>query len=151
MPSLEEIKQILKIQKNRCFYCNRKFGRERQPTKDHLLCGGPHCALNIVMACLSCNSRRCDIPFRTYCKLLSTAQNKRILLCLSKRLLCHDFEKLGNVPLDAFLMALEEHNPKHWRYRNILSVEAFSRRNAGMNRLLPSTGAQILKRAFPRN
>jgi 5-methylcytosine-specific restriction endonuclease McrA len=74
-----EILHIKDSQKGRCIYCHRLFTGELVPSKDHLLplvAGGSDWALNIVLACRSCNSKRCDIPFRTYCTLLSPAQNK---------------------------------------------------------------------------
>ncbi len=87
--SKTEIQEILALQENRCIYCNIIFTNKVLPTKDHLLPiarGGTDWALNIVMACRRCNSRRSTLPFRTYCKLLSATQNRRILNHLRRRL-----------------------------------------------------------------
>ena len=86
----EELSEIAAIQENRCLYRNVEFSDQNKPTKDHLLTladGGTNWPLNIVLACRRCNSRRCDIPFRTYCTLLSQKQNVRILGRLKRRLL----------------------------------------------------------------
>jgi hypothetical protein len=58
----------------------RLFGPELIPTRDRLLAlnqGGGDWPLNIVLACRSCNSSRCDLLFRTFCRMLSPAQNKQ--------------------------------------------------------------------------
>lgn len=78
----QDITDIHTKQKGRCIYCNRLFGADLLPTRDHLLSltsGGGDWPRNIVMACRSCNSSRCDLPFRTYCRMLSPAQNERII------------------------------------------------------------------------
>ncbi|MFP5226882.1 MAG: HNH endonuclease, partial [Acidobacteriota bacterium] len=76
--SVDEVAEIVQLQENRCFYCNLLFdGTRGQATKDHLLpvtSGGTDWALNIVIACRRCNARRGNIPFRTYCTLLSPRQ-----------------------------------------------------------------------------
>ena len=145
--SREDICGILALQKRRCIYCNKKFTQNKVlPTKDHLLPvvhGGGNSSLNIVMACRKCNSRRCNIPFRTYCKLLSRTQNRRILAHLTRRLLAVDFDHLCVEEFSSFDMGLELHEPRHPRYLDIRSISAIADRNAAKNRLLPRTGSLI--------
>ena len=52
--------------------------RTPETTKDHIVCDGENWSLNIVMACRSCNSRRCDIPFRTHQAPQSDSESKNI-------------------------------------------------------------------------
>jgi hypothetical protein len=109
-------------------------------TKDHLLSvkyGGSNWALNIVLACKSCNSRRGDIPFRTYCKLLSEVQNRRILAHLKRRILAIDFANLGKGAFISFYVGIELHDPKHSRFRMILRDSAVARHNAKLAKLIP--------------
>jgi hypothetical protein len=97
-----EIQEILTLQENRCIYCNVLFSEREIPTRDHLnpvLRQGTDRALNIVMACRSCNSRRGLTYFRTYCKRLSPTQNRRILQHLCRRIDVTDLEYL---PPNAF-------------------------------------------------
>jgi 5-methylcytosine-specific restriction endonuclease McrA len=144
-----EILEVLALQKNRCVYCGAKFTDERPPTKDHLLAiadGGTDWALNILMACRRCNSRRGDIPFRTYCKLLSQKRNQRIVELLEKRLLATDFLKLPSEALISFDKGLAHHDPKHWRFLDIQSASAAARQNVTRNQLLPRTRRLILSR-----
>ncbi|MGO9168783.1 MAG: HNH endonuclease [Candidatus Sulfotelmatobacter sp.] len=148
--SSEEIQEILEIQRGRCFYCNSKFTDGLRCERDHLLSiagGGANWALNIVLACKSCNSRRCDIPFRTYCKLLSPTQNRRMLVCLRKRLMALDPSNLPYEALAAFNSALAEHDPRHWRYLDIQHRHSKRREYATRNRLFPGSVSLILKGA----
>jgi hypothetical protein len=141
-----EVREILALQKHRCIYCNGQFSEDRSPTKDHVLAiadGGANWASNIVMSCRSCNSRRCDIPFRTYCSLLSSKQNLRILEFLKRRLLALDALKLPMEVLKSFERALRRHEPNHWRHVDIQRGSASARRNVVQNRLLPSTIIQL--------
>lgn len=144
--SPKEIEEILAIQENCCIYCNVNFTKEVRPTKDHLLpismCGS-NWSSNIVMACKPCNLRRSDIPFRTYCRLLSRTQNQRILMHLSRRLLALDEDDEAQVD---FLVGLAYHNSRHRRYRGIQRTSAIARRNAATNQLLPQTASLILKK-----
>jgi 5-methylcytosine-specific restriction endonuclease McrA len=90
-----EIQEILTLQENRCIYCNVLFTEKEIPTRDHLkpiLRGGTDWALNIVMACRSCNSRRSLTHFRAHCKRLSPTQNQRILQHLCRRIDAIDLE-----------------------------------------------------------
>src|ERR1700688_4858023 len=147
--SRKEIQDIVTIQNGRCIYCNVRFTKRVPPTKDHLLAiadGGANWGLNILMACRSCHSRRCDLPFRTYCKLLSPAQNRRILLHLSERLLSPNFDNSPSENRACFDLGLALHNPKHWRYRNIQQSSATAQRNAKLNSLLPPTANRILEK-----
>lgn len=93
-----EIQEILALQENRCIYCNVLFTESEVPTRDHLIPitrGGTDWALNIVMACRSCNSRRSTRHFRAYCKSLSPAQKQKIVQHLIRRI---DAIELGYVP-----------------------------------------------------
>lgn len=146
----EEIEGILAIQTNRCIYCHVLFTEMIRPTKDHILpvsMGGANWSLNIVLACRSCNSRRGDIPFRTYCKLLSRAQNRRILMQLRKRLIALDINAIEEEALKSFFIGLEDHDSRHWRYRDIQKISPIARRNAAANKLLPRTPILIMKSA----
>src|SRR5713101_5482636 len=129
MQRQQELQRILRLQEQRCIYCNVRFTRRTSATRDHIVCGGENWSLNIVMACRSCNSRRCDIPFRTYCKLLSPTQNRRIVLHLCRRLLALEVDALPEGRLAYFEMGLAAHEPKHWRYRHIRRWSAVARRN----------------------
>lgn len=145
--SSAEINWIVKMQDGRCIYCNKVFGKRILPTRDHLLAladGGANWAMNIVMACRSCNSRRCDIPFRTYCKLLSPTQNRRILSCLRRRLVAVDIDQISDEALASFHAGLSLHDPRHRRYLMIQRDSVTARKNAARNRLLPRTGSLVL-------
>jgi len=138
--SPEDIQEILAAQGRRCIYCNVRFTRRVPAEKDHLLAvrhGGANWAFNLIMACKRCNSRRCDIPFRTYCRLLSPAQNKRILAHLCKRLAALDFDHLSIGALASLELGLSAHDPRHWRYCDIQRKYPAARRNAAQNQLLP--------------
>jgi len=150
--SATEIQEILALQENRCIYCNALFTGELRPTRDHLLpvnYGGGDWSLNIVLACRRCNSRRGTIPFRTYCKLLSPAQNRRILKAMAKRTAAIDFDRLSDEAFGSFFLGISHHEPRHGRYLDILSMSALARRNAATNTLLPRTPALFLKKANP--
>lgn len=150
--TVREIEEVLALQENRCIYCNVRFARGIRPTKDHLLAiadGGTDWALNIIMACRFCNSRRCDIPFRTYCKLLSERQNERILTHLGKRLLALDLSSVPDEALMSFDEAIAYHDAKHRRFLDIQNESAIARRNANRNQLFPRTRSLILKRYVP--
>jgi 5-methylcytosine-specific restriction endonuclease McrA len=147
-----EIQAILALQDNRCIYCHAEFTSEVRPTKDHLLAiadGGGNWAQNIVMACQRCNSRRCDIPFRTYCRLLSQKQNQRILKHLGARLLASDLRAWPDGALDSFDNGLADDDIRHWRFVDIQNNSVEAHRNASRNEALPRTRSQILKKAFP--
>jgi HNH endonuclease len=147
--SSEEVEDILGIQKHRCFYCNRRFTDKVRWERDHLASiasGGADWALNIVMACKSCNSRRCDIPFRTFCKLLSPTRNKRMLMCLYRRIVALDPDNLPYEALATLDLGLAEHDPQHWRYRDIRDSSPEARKYASKNPLFPRSVALILKK-----
>lgn len=104
-------------------YCNKRFTDAMRPSRDHVLSitnGGGDWAMNIVIACRSCNSRRGDIPFRTYCKLLSPKQNERILNLIGRRLAATDFASLPDGAELCFAKGLALHDPRHWRFVDIL-------------------------------
>lgn len=142
----EEIRGILALQEGRCIYCNAAFTHEHLPSEDHLLPvseGGSDSAHNIVLACRGCNSSRGNIPFRTYCKLLSLAQNRRVLMHLARRLSALESKEAIN----CFVAGLAKHDSKHPRYLDILRMRSTARRNAKANRLLPGSATAILKNA----
>jgi 5-methylcytosine-specific restriction endonuclease McrA len=146
-PSPSEIAFILLSQKGRCIYCHRLFTKELLPTKDHLLplvAGGSDWVLNIVLACRSCNSARGDIPFRTYCTLLSPTQNRRIVINIARRLVAMEEGAVGTEAFVCFQEALAKHDPKHSRY---CVSKGRNDRNVKTKRLLPRTPLAIL-RAF---
>ena len=148
--SILEIQEILSFQENRCIYCNKLFANGVQATKDHLIPvshGGTKWATNIVMACHRCNSRRGTIPFRTYCKLLSPTQNRRILRCLGRRIGAISPEELPEGVFEAFCEGIARHDPRHRRYRFILGISAVARRYAATNKLLSATPHLIRRRA----
>lgn len=142
----EEIDAILQLQKGRCIYCNVLFTADIRPTRDHLVplsYKGTAWPLNIVLACRSCNSRRGEIPFRTFCRLLSPRQNERILQHLFRRIRAIDFNNPGSGYED-FEIALRMHVPNDGRYRMILDTKARYRENARRNKLLPRGTIGIL-------
>lgn len=146
-----EIERILAFQGNRCIYCNERFTQKRRPSCDHILPltrGGGDWALNIVMACRRCNSSRGNIPFRTFCKLLSSTQNKRIRVQLRDRLLAIDFDRLPTDAFACFTEGLSLHEPSHWRFRDIQRWNPRARSNASANHLLPRSALGILRQAI---
>jgi 5-methylcytosine-specific restriction endonuclease McrA len=148
--SPEEIQEILAFQKRRCLYCNSRFTDACRPSKDHLLPvteGGTNSALNIVLACKSCNSSRGSIPFRTFCKLLSPAQNRRILEQLRIRLSTLATGGVSEEGFRCFVKGLAMHDPKHFRYCDIQRMRTTAHRNAKTNRLLPGNVKAILRDA----
>jgi 5-methylcytosine-specific restriction endonuclease McrA len=143
----EEMRIVLALQYGRCIYCNALFTDESHPSEDHLLPvskGGSDWALNIVLACWRCNSRRTYIPFRTFCKLLSPTQNKRILANLKRRLLAIDIKSTQREALLSFEEGLAMHSPQIYSQLGTLDTRS-ARRNLETNRLLPSSAAAILE------
>lgn len=58
----EQVRMLL-IRARRCYYCNRRFGKQLPPTVDHVVpisTGGPHSIDNLLVACKSCNSVKRD-------------------------------------------------------------------------------------------
>ena len=140
----EEIAEILALQKGRCIYCNARFTDECRSTRDHFLPvarGGSDWALNIVLACRSCNSSRCNVPFRSFCRYLSTKQNVRILAHLKRRLLALEPDGLNREGLGAFCVGLALHD------RSAMKDHALLRRGAVAKRLLPANATALLKRS----
>jgi 5-methylcytosine-specific restriction endonuclease McrA len=135
----QDIAEILVKQKGRCIYCNRLFGPDLVPTTDHLLAltyGGGDWPLNIVLACRSCNSSRCDLPFRTYVRMLSPTQNKRILAHLVERLRDLKNDQVTREGLACFNYALTLHDTKSLRFK-MMRHEPAARRNLQLNKLMP--------------
>lgn len=143
-----QVEEILAIQEHRCIYCNRRFENGFAATIDHLLpvsLGGTDWALNILMACHACNSRRGTTPFRTYCKTLSPTQNRRILSCLIRRMISIREGSVQEREFAIFVVALRMHNPRDRSYRWLLAHSEKCRKYASENLLLP-TVTQLLKR-----
>lgn len=137
--SKAEIEAILALQEGRCIYCHKRFTDKLRATRDHLVpvsYGGTSWALNIVLACHSCNSRRGEVPFRTFCRLLSPRQNERIFNHLMRRIRAIDFQNVSGGYEDLEI-ALRLHVPNDFRYKMILSMKAAYRENARRNKLLP--------------
>lgn len=135
----QEIDSIFELQRGRCIYCHALFTDTRRPTRDHLVplsYGGTAWALNLVLACHSCNSRRGEIPFRTFCRLLSPQQNERIFNHLIRRIQTIDFNNVGN-GFEQLEIALRLHLPNDRRYKMVLGIKAKYRENARRNKLLP--------------
>lgn len=135
----QEIDAILELQEARCIYCHVLFTDTKRPTRDHLVplsYGGTARALNLVLACHSCNSRRGEVPFRTFCRLLSPRQNERIFNHLIRRIRTIDFNNVGK-GYEEFEFALRLHLPNDRRYKMILGMKAKYRENARRNKLLP--------------
>jgi hypothetical protein len=146
----EEIREILLAQAGRCIYCNVKFTDECHPSKDHLLPllrGGGDWSLNIVLACRSCNSRRGAMPFRTFCRLLSPLQNRRILKHLHRRVIAIKADAVSESALKCLIVGLALNEPKDERFQEIQRTRLSARRNAAQNRLLPATVSALLKQA----
>jgi 5-methylcytosine-specific restriction endonuclease McrA len=144
--SPSDIGDILMLQEGRCIYCNKKFTDKLCPSKDHILpltYRGSNWALNIVLACRSCNSSRGNIPFRTFCNLLSPVQNKRILMHLTRRLNALDTGRISKEGLDCLVKGLVNHDPRHPQYLNIRKIRVNTHRNAEINRLLPGTIEEV--------
>lgn len=152
--SPKEMREILALQDNRCIYCNTEFTDEIRPTEDHLLAvadGGTNWAANIVMACWRCNCRRSDIPFRTYCKLLSQRQNRRILAHLVKRIVAMDDPNVPGCAVASFDEGLAHHDAKHPRFINMRKRSVVARRCAAANQLLPRTRDLLVKEATAKS
>lgn len=61
----------------RCFYCNKKFTREKIRTVDHIypkMWGGPTITNNLVPCCDKCNYEKGNLNERQYKKLLNSIQ-----------------------------------------------------------------------------
>ena len=147
-----EIRAILELQKGRCIYCNIEFTTERRPTRDHLIplvMGGGDWALIIVLACHSYNARRGEIPFRTFCRLLSPKQNERILNHLYRRIKTTDFKKIDE-GYGYFEVGLRLHEPHHGRYKMILTMKRKYRENAKKNKLFPAGVDGVLRELIRR-
>jgi hypothetical protein len=144
--STEEIQAIQALQNNRCIYCDIQFSDKIRPSLDHLLPainGGTNWHTNIVLACKRCNSSRCAIPFRTYCRFLSPEQNIKILFHLHRRIMALDIDNLPTGAFRAFLEGLD--HVKVGRLSN--EVGEARRKNWKLNKLLPSDPSLIIKMA----
>jgi hypothetical protein len=129
-----ELSQILALQNNRCIWCDVEFSSSIRHSRDHLLpvaYGGSDWAYNIVMACISCNSRRRDIPFRTYCKLLSSRQYRRTAAHMKRRLKTFDYDNMPDDMHENLWRALAFDDPDNSQYRQILKDMSNKRKKAG--------------------
>lgn len=147
----QEIDEILTLRKGRCIYNHGFFTNAKRPTRNHLVplsYGGTAWALNLVLACRSCNSRRGNIPFRTFCRLLSPRQNECIFNHLIRRILAIDFNDAGK-GFEDFEIALRLHLPTDRRYKIILGMKAKYRETASRNKLLPR-GVSVIQNEMIR-
>ena len=115
-----QITAITELQMGRCIWCDLVFTSDRPSTRDHILplaYGGSDAALNIVLTCRSCNSRRCHTPFRTFCRLLSPAQNVRILEHLCRRIGSIDFATVVVEEFHDLEIGLRLHDTREWHYK----------------------------------
>ena len=72
----------LLIDARSCLYCGAKFDDRRKPTLDHLIPlirGGSHSAANVVVCCLSCNSRKGKRDFLEFVQTLPDPYQARSL------------------------------------------------------------------------
>jgi hypothetical protein len=148
--SSKEIREIRTLQGNRCIYCDVEFTGDIRPEKDHVCqraLGGADWALNIVLACKRCNSLRSHIPFRTFCKLLSPAQNRKILGHLSRRISSIPADQRTSDAFIEFLIGIRAYNHMNSRYRKILRTSSVARKNAAINQLIPNDPDLILRKA----
>ncbi len=144
---MEEIATILKLQRGRCIYCNAAFSSQKPVTKDHIEAvfgGGDNNSTNIVLACRSCNSRKQTIPLRSYCQILSAAQNRRILRYIYLRL--EDMFRLGNEDnIIKFSLAINRHHRADPSLKAILDNSSKARRNAASNKLIPRVNQKTFR------
>ena len=145
--SSQDIKDILTLQKNRCIYCNTKFSDKVPWSKDHLLpvnYGGGNHAINIVLSCRRCNYSRGDIPFFTYCKLLTPTRFMRVKGHVIGRLTATDFKNLTDLEAESLYVGLVLDDPKHWRY---LDLSCRKKHKNAIGRLLLHADPKIRKSA----
>jgi 5-methylcytosine-specific restriction endonuclease McrA len=122
----EEMERIVIAQRERCIYCNVRFSERVRPSKDHIVpqtFGGTNYASNLVAACRSCNSRRGNTPFFTYCRLLSLSQYRRTVALLRRRLKAVDFAEISDDEIAALHVGLTYDDPKDGRYVYILETQ----------------------------
>lgn len=60
--TVEDLEEILRLQKNRCAHCRSIFGKSLKPTLDHIIAlfrGGSNYRQNLQFLCGPCNSSKC--------------------------------------------------------------------------------------------
>jgi 5-methylcytosine-specific restriction endonuclease McrA len=137
----DDISEILLIQGGRCIYCNAKFSKDASWEEDHIIPvtkGGSNWAINIVLACRTCNRRRSNMPFLTFCMLMSPAENRRILTHLKDRILLGRAKRCPEKELAHVKEGLTIHDPQDLRFRLILESEPIALQNTKRNWLLRS-------------
>lgn len=147
-----DIAIIHDLQLGRCIWCDVEFSPDQPSTRDHILplvYGGNYCALNIVLACRSCNSRRCHNPFRTFCRLLSPKQNQRILDHLERRISAIDPKTVSPEDFNTFDVGLRLHVKSDWHYKTLIRQKQFEA-NLRRNKLLPRGVEGILRELLRR-
>lgn len=79
----EDIGKIFDIQSGECYYCGTPFeddfGVKNRFHVDHLIplsLGGQHSPLNLVIACIECNLKKCKKTEEEFFKVLSRTRNK---------------------------------------------------------------------------
>jgi 5-methylcytosine-specific restriction endonuclease McrA len=137
--SEDEISEIFLLQNSRCIYCTAKFSGEVCWEKDHIIPvtkGGSNWAINIVLACTRCNRRRSNMPFLTFCMLMSPSVNKRIMVYLKERFLSMRAGRYPKAELARVKTGLTTHDPQDLRLQLILASEPISFKNTKRNWLL---------------
>jgi 5-methylcytosine-specific restriction endonuclease McrA len=114
-----ELLEIVSAQGGRCLYCDAEFSASRMWSKDHIVpltLGGTEFAWNLVASCRSCNSRRGNIPFFTYCRLLSLRDYKRMVHRLKKRISLVHVRDMSNEDLADWYSGLTFDNSENESY-----------------------------------
>ena len=142
----EEFRAIVELQRGKCLYCNVVFSKGMRPSRDHVVPlsnDGTNSADNIVAACRSCNSRRGDIPFGTYCRLLSLSQYGKTFRHLQRRIVA-DSRNRNLEQVQSFCTGITLDEPNHPRYLDILRTQ---KRRRPVALLLSSPDKIVQRRA----
>jgi hypothetical protein len=78
--------QIIK-QATHCLYCGAAFGPTCKPTLDHLIPikkGGSHSAANVVVCCLTCNSRKGSLDYLDWIESIREPYRKKAVAAWRK-------------------------------------------------------------------
>lgn len=69
--TLEDLQEIMRLQRNRCAYCRGQFGPSLKPALDHIIAlsrGGSEDRKNLQYLCQSCNSKKNNLDPIEYAK-----------------------------------------------------------------------------------
>ncbi|AIL09501.1 HNH endonuclease signature motif containing protein [Stenotrophomonas maltophilia] len=113
----EQIRTLLALQERRCYYCYRSLegpggavngpGEPTSCHEDHYVSlhhGGSHFISNIVLACVSCNSRKSDLHGDDFVREAlgqATLARRRQLLRIHRNRAAHAFRLVVEVVVDA--------------------------------------------------